>query len=812
MSTRQILGPLTLALGIAVFANPAMGQDNPGMHPPIKLLDDSGRNVMESGQPVSPGVTCGVCHDSEYITSHSDHTGAGLNGLLSVAEVASSRPLDGALPEDRRLNCFFCHTPDPANDKRLEQLERDVAWAPTATLANTGIVSERSGSWAWNGEAFAADGTVDLSLLSLGTPRIQNCVQCHGQTASGLDGPVSLGELGPGDRMLLHTGEIVSPQRISDSGINLVNRENLTRSWDVHAERLLECTDCHHASNNPSYGQGGHGPLPAGLKFDSRRMPLGVYLKRPDHTLAGGGATDGPYGAEGLTCETCHDPGPTHSWLPYAERHIDELTCEACHTPMVHSVAVQSVDWTSPTADDHARVTYRGGNSDGTVTATSLVHGYQPALLRRTFSDGSSKLAPYNLVTSWYWISGDQGRPVSMEDVRAAFEPSGSQATTLLAAFDADRNGIISEDEGRLDSATKTELIRAGLEATGHDDPRIVGEIQPYGIHHHTAGEGWATRDCQACHDSDSRLAQPMELTSWLPGGVMPTLVEGTEATLAGSATLADNGTLFYQPRSGDAGLYVLGYDSVRWANILGLLSVIAVFLGISGHGMLRWLANRRTEPEEHTPAEQIYMYTAYERFWHWLQAAAIFVLLLTGLEIHFPVLRVFGFRLAVEVHNIVGAVVVANAVFAALYHLASGEIRQYMPAPKGFFAQAIAQTRYYLWGIFHGEPHPFAKTPDHKLNPLQQITYLGILNVLLPLQIVTGVLIWGAQRWTAVDLAMGGLTILAPLHAFGAWMFAAFLLTHIYLTTTGHTPMANIRAMVVGWEETESTQEVEER
>jgi thiosulfate reductase cytochrome b subunit len=51
----------------------------------------------------------------------------------------------------------------------------------------------------------------------------------------------------------------------------------------------------------------------------------------------------------------------------------------------------------------------------------------------------------------------------------------------------------------------------------------------------------------------------------------------------------------------------------------------------------------------------------------------------------------------------------------------------------------------------------------------------------------------------------LGGLVFLAPLHAFGAWMFTAFLIMHVYLTTTGPTPLANVQAMVLGWEEMET-------
>ena len=36
---------------------------------------------------------------------------------------------------------------------------------------------------------------------------------------------------------------------------------------------------------------------------------------------------------------------------------------------------------------------------------------------------------------------------------------------------------------------------------------------------------------------------------------------------------------------------------------------------------------------------------------------------------------------------------------------------------------------------------------------------------------------------------------------------FAAFVIMHVYLTTTGHTPMASIRAMITGWDEVEKHQ-----
>ena len=100
---------------------------------------------------------------------------------------------------------------------------------------------------------------------------------------------------------------------------------------------------------------------------------------------------------------------------------------------------------------------------------------------------------------------------------------------------------------------------------------------------------------------------------------------------------------------------------------------------------------------------------------------------------------------------------------------------------------------------------------PVLRLNPLQQITYLAILNILLPAQVITGVLIWGMQEWPQLAASLGGLPVLAPIHTLLAWAFSAFIVMHVYLTTTsGRKPLSGIRAMVTGWEEIE-TPETEE-
>lgn len=205
----------------------------------------------------------------------------------------------------------------------------------------------------------------------------------------------------------------------------------------------------------------------------------------------------------------------------------------------------------------------------------------------------------------------------------------------------------------------------------------------------------------------------------------------------------------------------------------------------------------------------RVELYSLYERIWHWLQAGSIVALSLTGFEIHAPgTLHVFGFAAASRLHEALALFTIANGFLSLFYHVTTGAIRQFVPEPKDILSMGVVQLRYYLYGIFRGEKHPFVRQPGHKLNLLQQVTYLAILNVLLPLQLVTGILMWRAGTWPRLTQALGGLGAIATVHVAVAWLFVAFVIMHVYLTTTGHTPLAHIRAMIIGHEPEEAEHE----
>jgi len=73
-----------------------------------------------------------------------------------------------------------------------------------------------------------------------------------------------------------------------------------------------------------------------------------------------------------------------------------------------------------------------------------------------------------------------------------------------------------------------------------------------------------------------------------------------------------------------------------------------------------------------------------------------------------------------------------------------------------------------------------------------------------VPIVSLTGILLMNVSPLRELILAAGGLKMLDTLHYLAACSLGAFLFTHVYLTTLGHTPLAHTKSMWTGWEEEE--------
>lgn len=199
-------------------------------------------------------------------------------------------------------------------------------------------------------------------------------------------------------------------------------------------------------------------------------------------------------------------------------------------------------------------------------------------------------------------------------------------------------------------------------------------------------------------------------------------------------------------------------------------------------------------------------IYTRFNRFWHWMQAALILLLALTGFEIHGSI-SFFGFEQAVSLHNTSAILFIVLIIFAMFWHFTTGEWKQYTPTRQ----HLRAQVEYYITGIFRNAPHPTRKTQLSKLNPLQRLVYLSLKILVIPIMVISGLLYMFyryPQKRGIESLNIEGLETIAVLHTAGAFFLIAFLIAHVYLITTGRTATSNLKAMITGFEELETEDE----
>lgn len=194
-------------------------------------------------------------------------------------------------------------------------------------------------------------------------------------------------------------------------------------------------------------------------------------------------------------------------------------------------------------------------------------------------------------------------------------------------------------------------------------------------------------------------------------------------------------------------------------------------------------------------------IFPAWVRGWHWMNAVLFTALAVTGFSLHFagagaaPV----SFRFAVLAHNVAGALLAANYFVYVVILVWSGQWRQYAVHTRGIIGRLRIQAAYYLGGISRGEPHPFHATPEHRFNPLQQLTYTATMFVGFPFLAVTGLFMLFPEAAPERVAGLGGVWPMAVLHTLLAYCFVAFLVMHVYLALTCSEPHSGLRAMITG-------------
>ncbi len=198
----------------------------------------------------------------------------------------------------------------------------------------------------------------------------------------------------------------------------------------------------------------------------------------------------------------------------------------------------------------------------------------------------------------------------------------------------------------------------------------------------------------------------------------------------------------------------------------------------------------------------KVYMYPRWLRFWHWINAILFFLLILSGVSMQYSDTSslLMPFEYAIVTHNVCGILLSVVFLYYLYFNIKTRNYKQYIPQLRGAKEMYLKQLRYYLYGVFKGEPHPFETTPENKFNPLQRLTYFLIMFLAVPGIIITGWLLMFPELAPEQIMGMGGVWPMALLHITIGFFLNLFFIGHIYLATHGETVTANFKSMINGW------------
>jgi Ni/Fe-hydrogenase 1 B-type cytochrome subunit len=186
---------------------------------------------------------------------------------------------------------------------------------------------------------------------------------------------------------------------------------------------------------------------------------------------------------------------------------------------------------------------------------------------------------------------------------------------------------------------------------------------------------------------------------------------------------------------------------------------------------------------------ERIRKHDLPERIAHWVHLVNMILLVLSGMQIHFPAFNIFGsMSNARFVHFVDMYLFFFLGVFHVYQFFAEGKWFTAGPAPRNMRGFG-ATLKYYAFLS--------ASKPEYgKYNPLQILTYFLLFAVSALMAVVGFTLYWPVQLAPIVNL-FGGLMTLRQVHYLLSWVFISFSVVHIYLILT--QPLKYARAMVTG-------------
>ena len=200
---------------------------------------------------------------------------------------------------------------------------------------------------------------------------------------------------------------------------------------------------------------------------------------------------------------------------------------------------------------------------------------------------------------------------------------------------------------------------------------------------------------------------------------------------------------------------------------------------------------------------QKVYYYPVWLRIWHMINALMFLFLIITGLSMQYGLFKI-RFDYAVTIHNVCGIVLTISYMYYFVANFIIGNLKFYRIKFSGLYKNLAIQFRFYTIGIFRNEKAPFPLTTKRKFNPLQKLSYVGVMYIIVPLIIFSGLALLFPQIIYNRVLGVPGIVLTDLVHVMAGFLGSIFMIIHVYFCTIGAKPSANFKSIVSGYHEIE--------
>ena len=200
---------------------------------------------------------------------------------------------------------------------------------------------------------------------------------------------------------------------------------------------------------------------------------------------------------------------------------------------------------------------------------------------------------------------------------------------------------------------------------------------------------------------------------------------------------------------------------------------------------------------------EKVYLYPIWVRIWHMFNAILCLILIISGLSMQYssPHYYMMEFNLAVTMHNVSGIILSASYLLFVFGNIFSSNGKCYKMKIKGGFKRLSKQFRFYTIGILKGENPPYEINAKRKFNPMQKLSYILIMYLIMPFLFLTGwALIFPDMIFINRIFGTSGIHLTDLVHIIAGFILSVFMVIHIYFCTISKVTGASFRAMITGW------------